>query len=337
MWKGVVWDHSDHEIWTTYMWSASMDWCSSAFSLGHTNCQKITNLCTVNDKSGLIVPDVQICDSCMCYEFSEVSGAKSLYGWSKDHMYSICYIGQWCLPFSRNVICSYMCMYNGQYSTQNDYFLLWKSVIRDNLDHEIWTKYMSLRLWIGAVLHFLRDTNFQKITNLRTFDLKSGHIVPWAQIWDYRLSHESVKWMVQNLLMCGLESTCSRYMKCYIFIHIYVCGPVLCSIWLRPIMNMVDRDQSGHEIWIPCMWSTSMDQWSPAFFVCNCSEIPNRSTFNYKSGSVTNLLTLWRQFCKESYICTKHKSNLHVTTLGSYIKFVSRCPSDGVRNLHIDF
>ena len=39
----MVRDHSDHEIWTLYMWSLPLDWCSPAFSGRYKKIKKVTN------------------------------------------------------------------------------------------------------------------------------------------------------------------------------------------------------------------------------------------------------------------------------------------------------
>ena len=41
--KIVIWDHSDHQIWTPYMWSMSLDRCSPVFSVRDKIFQKVTN------------------------------------------------------------------------------------------------------------------------------------------------------------------------------------------------------------------------------------------------------------------------------------------------------
>ena len=41
--KIVVWDHSDHQFWTPFMWSMPLDRCSPAFSVNDKNFLKITN------------------------------------------------------------------------------------------------------------------------------------------------------------------------------------------------------------------------------------------------------------------------------------------------------
>ena len=43
LWKIVFWDHSDHQIWTPYMWSMSLDRCSPVFSVRDKHFQKVTN------------------------------------------------------------------------------------------------------------------------------------------------------------------------------------------------------------------------------------------------------------------------------------------------------
>ena len=41
--KIVVGDHLDHQFWTPYMWSMSLDRCSPAFSVNDKHFQKVTN------------------------------------------------------------------------------------------------------------------------------------------------------------------------------------------------------------------------------------------------------------------------------------------------------
>ena len=45
--KIVIWYHSDHQIWTPYMWSMSLDRCSPVFSVRDKNFQKVTNWSTL--------------------------------------------------------------------------------------------------------------------------------------------------------------------------------------------------------------------------------------------------------------------------------------------------
>ena len=47
LWKIVVWDHSDHQFWTPYMCSMTLDRCSPVFSVRDKNFQKVTNWSTL--------------------------------------------------------------------------------------------------------------------------------------------------------------------------------------------------------------------------------------------------------------------------------------------------
>ena len=43
LWKIEVWDHSDHQFWTPYMWSMPLDRCSPAFSMRDKIFHNVTN------------------------------------------------------------------------------------------------------------------------------------------------------------------------------------------------------------------------------------------------------------------------------------------------------
>ena len=43
LWKIVIWEHSDHQFWTPYMWSMPKVRCSPVFSVRDKNFQKVTN------------------------------------------------------------------------------------------------------------------------------------------------------------------------------------------------------------------------------------------------------------------------------------------------------
>ena len=47
----IMRDHSDQELWTSYMWSVSLDRCFPAFSVRDTNFQKVTNRIALSLKS----------------------------------------------------------------------------------------------------------------------------------------------------------------------------------------------------------------------------------------------------------------------------------------------
>ena len=116
--------------------------------------------------------------------------------WSRDYMKSIYNIGFMMPLFWRKVIFSYICMYNGQYHAQND--LLWIMVYQDYPEHEVWISDIWSTFMDRCSPAFLCDAqifrksqigtllvkNRHTITYRHTFNEKSGHNVPGAQICD---------------------------------------------------------------------------------------------------------------------------------------------------------
>ena len=166
LWKIVIWDHSDHQIWTPYMWSISLDQSSPVFSVRDKNFQKVTNW-------SALVPDInsEQRDLWLFWlmpvaliqwnEWSKicvfvVKGPQIVKKWHQIDDSSLLQKCQFCM----------LAMYKGQYHAENDKVQLWKIVIWDHSDHLIWTPYMwAMSLVRCSPVFSVRDKNFQKVTN----------------------------------------------------------------------------------------------------------------------------------------------------------------------------
>ena len=84
-WKILVWDHSDHQLWTPYKWSMPLDRCSPVFSVRDKSFQKVTNWSAlvpeINSEQRELWPLVYWTQ----LECNGVSGPQLVCGWSRDH------------------------------------------------------------------------------------------------------------------------------------------------------------------------------------------------------------------------------------------------------------
>ena len=85
LWKIVIWDHSDHQIWTPYMWSMSLDRCSPVFSVRDKNFQKVTNWSALVPEISSEERDLWTFVYWMYYECNGIGGPELVSGWSRDH------------------------------------------------------------------------------------------------------------------------------------------------------------------------------------------------------------------------------------------------------------
>ena len=124
-WSGTT---LDHQFWTPYMWSMSLDRCSPAFSVNDKNFQKVTNWSALvpgisSEQHGLWQPryDIRLMTS---------------------HFFQKC---QFCM----------LAMYNGQYNAENDSPTMEKSWSGTTRTINFGPHICDLCLWIDALLHSL--------------------------------------------------------------------------------------------------------------------------------------------------------------------------------------
>ena len=150
---------------------------------------------------------------------------------------------------------------------------LWKILVRDHSDHEIWTLYMwSLPFDRSSRSCILCER--QKISESH----KLKHFGAWNQfragqfvtILIIACSINAIERVVCNYCVGGLGTTNSRYMS---LDRWPLTSSEMSALHTSHSMLKIEsycekilvRDHSDHEIWTLCMWSVPLDRCSPAY------------------------------------------------------------------------
>ena len=160
LWKTVVWEHSDHQFWTPYMWSMPLDRCSPAFSVRDKNFQKVTNWSALVPEISSVQRDLwpfRLLDV-VWMQWNEWSGISLRV--VKKPRYDIRLMTS---HFFRNVSfpCQPCIMANTTMKmTKSNYV---KIVVWDHSDHQFWTPYMwSMPLDRCSPAFSVREIFFRK-------------------------------------------------------------------------------------------------------------------------------------------------------------------------------